>query len=486
MNGTLHGLLIDAARQHPRRTAIAWKDVVITYEELLRHVKQLAQAWTLLGLRAGDTVALVQGRGPDAITALYTASWLGCPYAPLDPSWPIRRLRQTLTTLRPQAWVCTRPLRDALDGTALFKDTPPIQLTMQGSESEAAPPPAGEPEAPAYILFTSGSTGTPKGVVHSHASALAFVDWAVEEVGVKPTDRLGGHAALSFDLSTFDVFAACAAGAALVPIPDAIRFRGALLAQFIEREQLSVMYSVPTAWTPVLNAGMSTALRSLRTVLFAGESFPLPDLRRLREQAPKARLLNLYGPTETNVVTWHEVTDADLLTGASLDVIGRPCRGARLIIASSEGEGGERGELHIEGPTMMIGYHQQAPQEGPYATGDHVRRRPDGALLFRGRRDGQIKIRGHRLEVGDVEAACLRAEHTSRVAVIPVMNGHRVTALIAYVSPQQVKPESVLAQCRALLPAYAVPTNVVCVDELPLTPNGKVDRDTLRTRHTSS
>jgi acyl-coenzyme A synthetase/AMP-(fatty) acid ligase len=312
------------------------------------------------------------------------------------------------------------------------------------------------------------------------------VAWAVEEVGVTATDRLGGHAALSFDLSTFDVFAACAAGAALIPIPDAIRFRGALLAQFIERERLTVFYSVPTAWTPVLSANMADSLRSLRTVLFAGEAFPLADLRRLRKQVPTARLLNLYGPTETNVVTWHEVTDDDLLTGSSLDVIGQPCPGAVMTIASTEGKGNEIGELHVEGPTVMMGYHQRAALEGPYATGDHVRRRSDGALVFRGRRDGQIKLRGHRLELAEVEAACLHTEHVLRVAVIPLKESDRVIGLTAYVSPRRVEPESVLAQCRALLPTYAVPGNVVCLDELPLTPNGKVDRDRLRTQHTSS
>jgi amino acid adenylation domain-containing protein len=482
MSGSLHGLLIDAAERHPNRPALLWRDDALTYVELLARVEALAADWAGRGLQSGQAIALIQPRGLDAIACVYAASWLGCPYAPLDASWPIDRLLRTISALSPAAWVCPARLQGLFREEAPSWVPPKHALPEHVMTTGGAPAPFVGEGAPAYILFTSGSTGTPKGVVHSHFSALAFVRWAVEEVGVTAEDRLSGHAALSFDLSTFDVFAACAAGAALVPVPDSIRFRGTLLAQFIARYALTIVYTVPSAWPPILAANCPDSLKTLRAILFAGEVFPPADLRRLHAVAPQARLLNLYGPTETNVVTWHEVTERELSEEVMSPVIGRACPGTRLTVTPLHDGDPHAGELHVDGPTRMIGYFGQQPLQGPYATGDQVRVLPDTRLVFEGRLDGQIKVRGHRIETAEVEAACRQSAGVTGAAVIANEVDGVVVSLTAFVTPASVSPGSVLERCRARLPSAAVPEAVHCLECMPLTANGKVDRDRLRTR----
>ncbi|MDP6946138.1 MAG: AMP-binding protein, partial [Myxococcota bacterium] len=409
MSESLHGLVLDAAHRDPDAEAIAWKGDSWRYERLAREVRALAGSWYAAGLRRGDPIALVQPRGPGAVASLYAASWLGCPFAPIDPSWPAKRVARAIETLDARGWVCPPRLRDTL-AQALPDWTPPaLWLSPEADPGASAPEPAAGGHQAAYALFTSGSTGRPKGVLHSHASALAFVRWAVAETHLASSDRVGGHASLAFDLSTFDVYGAAASGAALCPVPESICYRGALLATFIRESRLTTFYAVPSAWPGVLDALGPQGTLDLQTVLFAGEVFPLEQLRRLRRAAPDARLLNLYGPTETNVVTWHEVGDDDLKEATPYPVIGRPCPGVTCRVVDARGSDAPEGQLLVQGPTMMIGYLGESPHAGAYETGDRVRRTPEGLLRFCGRRDRQIKLRGHRIELAEVEAACASA-----------------------------------------------------------------------------
>jgi L-proline---[L-prolyl-carrier protein] ligase len=251
----------------------------------------------------------------------------------------------------------------------------------------------------------------------------------------------------------------------------------AQLAEFIRERRITVWYSVPSVLGVMLRADVmgTSPPPDLRVCVFAGEPFPVPQARRLREVWPGVRLLNWYGPTETNVCTAHEVTDADLALDRPLP-IGRACSGATAALAPDDGA--DEGELVIAGPTVMLGYWGRAPQSGPYRTGDLVRRDPDGLLHYVGRADQMVKVRGHRIEPGEIEAVLGASPGIADVCVVVAGSGLDA-ALHAVVVPADGGRPSLLEvkrRCAERLPAYMIVDRLHVVPELPRTANGKIDR----------
>jgi acyl-coenzyme A synthetase/AMP-(fatty) acid ligase len=249
------------------------------------------------------------------------------------------------------------------------------------------------------------------------------------------------------------------------------------------RERITVWYSVPSAIVAMIDDGglLGVDAPMLRAVLFAGEVFPIRYVRLLRRRFPRARLLNLYGPTETNVCAFSEVGDVsdDRVAPAP---IGRACAGDRIWARTEDGREaamGEEGELVVEGPTVMMGYRGAPPHAGPYATGDIVRLDADG-YSFLGRRDAMIKLRGHRIEPGEVEAALVAHPSVREAGVVTVGQGLRAR-LVAYVVADREGPSTIAIKrhCAALLPRHMIVDEVVVVPALPRTPNGKMDRRAL-------
>jgi amino acid adenylation domain-containing protein len=350
----------------------------------------------------------------------------------------------------------------------------------------------------AYVLYTSGSTGRPKGVMLSHGNAAAFVDWAVADVGLGVDDRVSSHAPFHFDLSVFDLYATATAGACLVLVPATISVFPSQVARFIRDEHITVWYSVPSVLTMLVERGglVRGDLPQLRTVIFAGEVFPVRFLRRLMDLLPHARFLNWYGPTETNVCTAHEVVRPPAPDGPEIP-IGKAIAGVDAYVVDDDGrpvQPGTIGELLVRGPTVMQGYWADAerttralvpdvrpghPRGVAYRTGDLVWEEPDGTLRYVGRRDHQIKTRGHRVELGDIEAAFLAHPSVHECAVVPVPDVH-VTNLIRAVIVSNVDELSLRRHGMATLPPYMIPDEFVLVDALPKTSTGKIDRQALR------
>jgi amino acid adenylation domain-containing protein len=352
----------------------------------------------------------------------------------------------------------------------------------------------------AYILYTSGSTGEPKGVVHTHRNALAFVEWAGDTFEVTAADRLANHAPFHFDLSTFDLFAGARAGASVYPLPPRIAAFPAAVARAWSEQRLTVWYCTPSTLVLLLQHGglASQDLSALRVLLFAGEVMPVKHLRTLMSLAPGARFANLYGPTETNVCTWYEVPgppgdDAPL-------PIGRPCCNDEALVLDEQlrpvPDGGV-GELWVRGATVMQGYWgrpdrsalalqtlEVAPgiTDRAYRTGDLVRRRPDGNLEFLGRRDHQVKTRGYRVELGEIETTLLRHPAVAEAVVLAIPDEEVTHRLKAAVVPKAgaAPDEADLKQhCAHTLPRYMVPERVEVLAALPRTSSGKVDRRAL-------
>ena len=461
------------------------------------------------------------------MVAAYGVLKAGACYVPLDPKSPAPRLAAIIadsgltliladqTTAR-QAAALAGSVPD-LRAVLVTDPHPGPEVTARPASGAAPREPAmvpwdavlAEPAGPlaedraietdlAYILYTSGSTGTPKGVMISHRASLTFVDWATACAGLREEDRVCSPAPLQFDLSVFDIYAACKAAACMVVLPEMTSMFPARLAEWMARERISVWYSVPSVLTMLVTYGNLNGadLSRLRTVIFAGEVFPAKHLSALMTALPGPRYLNWYGPTETNVCTWYEVPPGAVLTAPV--PIGRSCADTEAFAVTGDGSRmtrlGEEGELWVRGPGLMSGYwgqpdkttqvlvrnpFQPAYEEPAYRTGDLVTLDADGNYLFLGRRDGMVKTRGYRVELGEVETALYAHPAIREAVVLPVPDellGSRLRAVICADGEGGLTRKDVLDHCRRRLPDYMVPDVVEFYEELPRTTNGKVDR----------
>ncbi|MDX1430662.1 MAG: amino acid adenylation domain-containing protein, partial [Rhodothermales bacterium] len=352
----------------------------------------------------------------------------------------------------------------------------------------------------AYIIYTSGTTGAPKGITHSHRGSLSFVEWAAAEFELSSEDRLSNHAPLHFDLSTFDFFAAHAVGATTVIIPEAHAKLPASLSQLMEEERITVWYSVPAALIQLLLRGglEKRQLSRLRWILFGGEAFPVKHLRDLMHKLPSVRFTQLYGVTETNVCTVYHLSsppeeDESVPIGHLL-----PNMEALVVDGSDEPvQPGAAGELLVRAPATMIGYWGRSELTSRaflrrsvtpgitasfYRTGDLVRQLPNGDFVFLGRRDRQVKTRGFRVELDEIEAALLSHSDIQEAAAFATPDeegSHRIEA--AVVSKGPVAEMELFKHLKSLLPPYALPMRLSIVERLPRTSTGKVDLQALTT-----
>jgi amino acid adenylation domain-containing protein len=484
-----------------------------TWEELVASSARIAGLLAAFGVRPGDRVALLTRKSVRAVDALYGILRAGAAYVPLDPFAP--PARHAAIALDSGARVVlgeaalVRALRAAggdvaavllLDDAELDEEAGRGLRVARPADLQAfdpaRPTAEGSDDDLAYLLYTSGSTGTPKGVMLSHRNALSFAAWAAAEFALRPDDRVANHAPFHFDLSTFDYFASAVAGAAVLPVPARETAFPAMVATRTERDRHTVVYATPSAWTQMLLRGKLAErdLGALRVALYAGEVFPPASLARFLEVLPRgARCWNLYGPTETNVCTFTEVTQAPV-EGAPAS-IGRACPYDDVFAVDEAGmvvgPGGE-GELWVAGESVMRGYwndpertaralvtHPAAPGRRAYRTGDLVRVAADGSFLFLGRRDHQVKVRGFRVELGEIEAV-LAAERDVAEAVVVALphaeHGAELVAAVVLAPGATGDGRSLRGACAARVPPYMVPERMVVREDFPRTSSGKIDR----------
>jgi amino acid adenylation domain-containing protein len=519
----LQRLLTEAAVRQPGRPAVASDGCLLTYQELDRLSNKVARALLRLGVAPGDRVGILAPKSAAAVLGVYGALKAGACYVPLDPKAPAGRLSHIVrdsgaavivadearvsqaATLagavhRPPAVVVSAPGRpaheEAADAPAQGTGVVPWAVVTGGS-GESLEERAIETDL-AYILYTSGSTGTPKGVMISHRNSLTFVDWAAAAAELSEQDRVCSPAPLHFDLSVFDIFASCRAGACLTVLPEGTATFPVSITRWLEAERISVWYSVPSVLTLLACYGslQKFDLSGLRVVIFAGEVFPPKHLARLIAELPHPRYLNWYGPTETNVCTAFEVPAG--WADARPVPIGKACANTEVFAVTSEGrrvsQPGEEGELYVRGPSLMRGYWGQPAKtsealvrdpfraksdEFVYRTGDLVTLEPAGNYAYLGRRDGMVKVRGYRVELGEVEATMYRHPAIREAAVLPVPDellGSRLRAVVTADDADSLTRENVLDHCRRWLPSYMVPDIVEFREEMPRTSTGKIDR----------
>jgi amino acid adenylation domain-containing protein len=504
LSGSLYDLLADAVRRQPARVAIDFMGQQMTYAELARASDLVAGYLMRQGIRPGERVGFYFHKCFEALVCLFGLIRAGITYVPFDLQVPVSRIklicrqcgiRSLIAGALPQGlsgidWAIVAEPSDAeLPGGTVI----PLSEVL-GVGPSATGPPLPPADGIANIIYTSGSTGEPKGVMITTESLMHYSKWGVETFGLTPSDRIANHAPYSFDLSTFDVFAAIRAGATMCPFPDAARGHPYRTARFIDHERITVWYSVPWCLVlMVLRGGLPTHdLSALRHVLFAGEVMPPEHLRTLMTQVPHPIYWNLYGPTETNVCTYHRVDPADLDDADGVP-IGRPISDTRVWVVDETGRtvpSGQAGELLVAGPTVFAGYYGDergtaerlvgAPDGDGLAckTGDRAIARGDGVLTFLGRYDRMVKVRGYRIELAEIEAVVAAHPAVAEAAVVAVGHRMRGTTLTGFVCLQDgvdIGENELSAFCRERLPRYMVPCRWRFFEDLPRNPHGKID-----------
>ncbi|PKW16552.1 amino acid adenylation domain-containing protein [Saccharopolyspora spinosa] len=499
------------AAANPAAVAVETPERSITYTELHRQSSALANALIGLGVTPGARVGLWLRKSVESVVAVYGVLKAGAAYVPVDPSAPRARAERVLADCGTACAIVHADQLDTPEGAlpypvvavgGLLKTPHPAMTWEQATTGPRLGPQSGvKPGSLAYVIYTSGSQGRPKGVALSHRNALSFVEWAVREFGITRDDRVAGHAPFHFDLSILDIFATGLAGGRLVLIPESHVGLGGALNRVVAERRISVWYSVPNALARMLAAKNSAALTEsdLRVVLFAGETFPLTQVRRLRAALPGARLYNLYGPTETNVCTFHQVRDTDLVPERAEPLpIGRPCDYAEVFVLDRDENPcvprpGASGELCVAGASRMLGYWGDDPlttaktvlvsQDGgdpipAHRTGDLVRCDDDETLTFLGRTDEMVKIRGHRVELGEVESVLAEIDGVQEVVCAAVEDHGGEKRIDAHLVVADVIEDisSLRRHCARLLPRYMIPSAFHVVPELPRTATGKIDR----------
>ncbi|GAA1602463.1 non-ribosomal peptide synthetase [Saccharothrix algeriensis] len=490
--------------RHPERSAVLADDAELTYRQL-----GSAVAATAAGARdavgdagtGGGRAALLCRHGATTITGLLAVLVSGRAYVPLEPSFPAERLAHILADSDPDvllvdaahaAWARELATAAGRPGLAMVHIGPPapdpdLHEVVVGLASAAAP------EDPAYLLYTSGSTGEPKGVVQSHRNVLFGVANHVRNFALRPGDRTSVLTSFGYDMAVTDMFSAVLSGAAAVP--SDIRTHGlAHLARTLARHRVTVYHSTPTVYRYLLaSLGPDGRLPAVRAVLLGGEEVTRHDVELARRHfAPDAVFVNGYGTTEISFAAQHHIGPDTELDHAVVPV-GWQLDGIEVVLVGADGRRAEdTGEVVVRCAHVALGYHglpeltatRFGEFEGvrAYRTGDIARRLPDGRLVFLGRADRMVKIRGYRVELGEVESRLAALPGVGHAAVVARDTGEgsgpRTKEIIAYAVPARgasVDPAGLRTALARLLPDYMLPRAVVLVGALPMGPTGKLD-----------
>ncbi|MBB3037651.1 non-ribosomal peptide synthetase [Hoyosella altamirensis] len=486
---TLPEIFCAAAAVDKQRTAVISGDTTLTYAELDSRSSQLARMLLARGVTADSVVALALPRSEDLVIAVWAAAKAGAAFLPVDPSYPEDRIAHMVADSVAAVGVARESdvsqLPDSIEWLPVGAEALTAELAAYGEDAltDAERGFPIRPDAAAYMIYTSGSTGLPKGVVVTHSGLSSVVHEQIDRFALDSHSRVLQFASPSFDASVFELLMAFGSAATLVVVEGGREAAGSVGAVLRDHH---VTHAVIT---PSVLASLDRSdVTDIRTLLVAGEACP-PEL--VTEFAPGRTMLNLYGPTEATI--W-STSSAPMAAGQAID-IGRPVRGTDVVVLDSRLHPvpvGVAGELYLSGVALARGYHRRAgttsdrfvanPFSGNgerlYRTGDLVRWNKDGDLEYLGRTDFQVKIRGLRIELGEVEAALARHESIDQAVAAVHHDANTGDVLVAYIvgAAGAVDVPAVKAALAEQLPPHMVPQVFMQLEAMPLTANGKIDR----------
>lgn len=489
----------------------------LSYRQLAERSNSLAHTLVNKGVKRGDRVGIYLNKSLESVIAIYGILKAGAAYVPLDPSAPPSRVSfmigdcgiQHLVTEKSKTARLAKILQEGLELSCIIgiqpNDTLPVDCLSwdQVYQSPSDGPPAVKiiEQDLAYIIYTSGSTGTPKGIMHTHRSSLSFSQWAAAAYGLRPEDRLSNQAPLHFDMSIFDLFAAAVAGATTVIIPDEYMRLPASYAKLLADEKVSVFFTVPFALSQLLFRGVleNHDFGQLRWIVFGGDTHSPAHIRSLMELLSTTRFSHMYGPAETNGCTYLHL---EQLPSEDQPIpIGNACENMEGLVLDADDKpvgAGQSGELLMRTPSMMLGYWNRPDLNAGvffrrevfegftelfYRTGDLVEILEDGQYRFIGRKDRQIKVRGYRVELDEIETLLLSGNRVEEAAAYPLEKADGAKVIeVAVKLDAGVEFDSVamLKFLKSRLPWYAVPDKIVAVEAFPRTGSGKISRRELQ------
>jgi amino acid adenylation domain-containing protein len=510
------GFLRNAARSR-QAPALTVGDDVYAYQNLEHKARVWARVIVESLGRPARRVGVFAYRSEVSYVGVLAALCSGACFVPLNRTFPVERTRLMSQMADLDALICDQTSAAQLNSVLAGWDGCPVILVpdqdtadilearrkvvgrseLDGYEPLDSLPPV-VPEEPAYLLFTSGSTGTPKGVAVTHTSVLHFIDAVTRRYGITSQDRFTQCFDQTFDLSIFDLFVAWESGGcvcAMQPLD--------LLApvRFVAKHRITIWFSVPSL--PALMRKKKllnpSTLPGLRWSLFCGEALPRSTAEAWQEAAPNSILENLYGPTELTIACfvyrWDQMRSPELCVN-DIVPIGRPLEGLGAVVTDETLKpvtDGEPGELLVSGPQTAPGYWRDAAKTAErfvylpycdvrfYRTGDRVRRLQNGDYVYLGRTDDQIKVLGHRVELGEIEATLSKSDGVIQAVAIgwPLEDG-TAQGVVAFVCGNNIDLQRLQSRLRGQLPEYMVPRQILVEPEMPLNSNGKVDRKALR------
>jgi amino acid adenylation domain-containing protein len=522
----LQQLLENSAKRYPDKEAVFYKDSSITYRELDLASNQLGWALRNVGIEKGDRVGICLNKSIEEIVAIYGILKAGAAYVPIDPASPPQRIAYFIENCQSKALVTTKKIaaklhqefseqiatsfqciilmdEDLTEHNGSFYQAK-VTVWQQVLQSPTSPLPLNGliDSDLAHIMYTSGSTGNPKGVMLTHRSILNFASCFYHCLEVQPSDRISHQLPIYFAASVVDIFTSIQAGAAIVVVPPELSVFPIDLADFIETQQITIWFSVPSLLTQLVLRGnlQQRSFQHLKQILFAGEPFPIQYLRQLMQLIPQVEYCNIYGSAETGARTYYQFKSLD----PDLDSvpIGQACANTELFILNDEQQiaaPGEVGELYARGSSVMKGYwgmpektqgvlvpyaiYPPLGEEIVFRTGDLVRQEADGNYIYVGRRDHLIKSRGYRIELEEIEKAIQTHPDVEEVAVIAIPDeqiGNRLKAIAVLKHGGCLQQSDLQSFCAQTIPNYMIPESIEFRSQLPKTSTGKIDRVALR------
>lgn len=492
-------LLEHTASRFGARIAVQDSVSCITYAEYLEKAGCIGTG-LLHAVPDRRPVVMMLPKGIEALLAFMGAMYAGCPYVPMNLATPVSRLQKMFENLSPAAIVAEDTQIEKLE-----QDFPEIPVLSIG---QLLSTPSNEQMLrqsldrvvdtdPIYIMYTSGSTGMPKGVTIAHRGVLDYAHWVTERFAYDETTVMANQAPFYFDNSIFDIYGCMRCGGKLILTPDSLFLFPSKLPAFLEENHVTSIFWVPTVMINVANsdalAGVS--LPELKTVAFCGEVMPNTQLNIWRKALPHCTYANLYGPTEISDVCCYYIVDREFADSDPLP-IGKACENMRIHLLTDdnrEAEVNEQGEICVVGSGVGLGYWnapeltakafvsnplQKNVPQSMYRTGDLAVRTEEGWILFRGRKDSQIKLRGNRIELGEIEAAAMCVEGVENCCAVLDEIGQQIVLFV------ETELELNFRKCNVVLkkyiPGYMLPGRLICMKKLPHTANDKIDRVRLK------